>query len=731
MLKKAFSLVTAGLFCLLSLQNTYSANITSITSVTITPPAPVENSVVQIDWDYQIDSPFNNPHYFIVISDTNTIRPAGTAGQWVMIGNGCTTPASPASAFVTGGCSLGAGVVAGVNHASVSFTLPAALSTGVPYYVIVGMKDYNVYLNPSVDVQQQGHSASFSLPLPPASAVVNKTIEGTNTAAGYKILYTIEYNVVNTSNFVISDPVPAEAGFLKAYDGGSLVAGSVVWNFGNIGARRTGKVSWMAVVNGGVSDGTVISNTALYSSDELGSNSTNTVNITAGRNPEFGTVKSAAVTNANAGDTITFTVSASNNGLTAEEYIDFSSASDMDGWTVETPGGTWTVSGGVLIGTTASGWPKIVKNTPSFRDAMYIADMYVPSYNGPGDAVLLFNYVDMNNMYHARFQADAHEVCLDRVVGGAANWSSIQCVSRPDIIYDRWYTVKVLKRGVNIRVKVWERGTPEPAGWDINVNDSSITAGGRAGFQINEVEDRFDNLKIFGPGPAMNAVIYDTLPACTTLIGGDPGYSVSGNIISWDFPGRFENYVPSEASSRRSFSVRVESCAAGQNITNTACADSDESSPPACSNEVYVTISGLPVTPTVTPTVSVTPTGTPTLTPTITATPTAVPPHLTLTSVTNYPNPFADLTTFVYDVTAPSDVTIKIYTISGELIRTMRSSDGSIASAVIGRNYAVWDGKNKAGQRAASGVYIYRIEAVSRVIPDEKESVFNRCAVMR
>ena len=731
MLKKAVSLAAFVLLFFLNSQNIYSANITSIAAVTITPPSPTEGSLVQVDWDYTLDSAFNNPHYFIVISETNTLRSAATAGQWVVIGNGCSTPAVPAAALVTGGCSLGSNLPSGISHGSVSFNLPAGLSTGVPYYIIVGMKDYNVYLNPSVDVQQQGYSAAFTLPLPPASAVVIKTTEGTNTAAGYRMLYTIEYNVVNTQNFIISDPVPAELSFVKAYNGGALSGGNVVWNFGNVTARQTGKVSWMGAVNAGVMDGTVISNRADYSSVELGNNFSNTVTMTAGPNAEFGVVKSASVSNANAGDIITYTISMANNGFTAEEYIDFSSPADISDWTVETPGGTWSVAGGILTGTTPSGWPKLIKNTPSFRDAMYMADMYVPSSNAPGDAVMIFNYTDMNNMYHARFQADAHEVCLDKVVGGAANWSSIQCVSRPDIVYDKWYTVKVVRRGANIRMKAWERGTTEPATWDININDTSLPSSGRAGFQINEVEDRFDNLKIFGPGPALNARVYDTLPACTTLIGGSPVYSLSGGIISWDFPGRFENHFPADAVSQRSFWVSVDSCAAGQNVTNTACIDSDESSPAVCSNEVYVTISGLPMTATVTPTVTATPTRTATLTPTITATPTMVPPHLTLTSVTNYPNPFADQTTLVYDVTAPSDVTIKIYTISGELIRTMRSLDGGIPTANIGRNYAVWDGKNDADARAASGIYVYRIEAVSRVLPDEKEAVFNRCAVMR
>ncbi len=76
--------------------------------------------------------------------------------------------------------------------------------------------------------------------------------------------------------------------------------------------------------------------------------------------------------------------------------------------------------------------------------------------------------------------------------------------------------------------------------------------------------------------------------------------------------------------------------------------------------------------------------------------------------VFNVPNPVPNgKTDFIYQLTQPPDkVTIKIYTASGRLIRTIVDD-----SAKRGNNETFWDLKDETGTRCANGVYLYRVIA--------------------
>jgi flagellar hook assembly protein FlgD len=54
----------------------------------------------------------------------------------------------------------------------------------------------------------------------------------------------------------------------------------------------------------------------------------------------------------------------------------------------------------------------------------------------------------------------------------------------------------------------------------------------------------------------------------------------------------------------------------------------------------------------------------------------------------------------------PSESTIRIYTISGERVRTLRHSD---MGGSIGQER--WDGRTDGGETVASGVYLWRVES--------------------
>ncbi|HUV37941.1 MAG TPA: C25 family cysteine peptidase [Patescibacteria group bacterium] len=81
---------------------------------------------------------------------------------------------------------------------------------------------------------------------------------------------------------------------------------------------------------------------------------------------------------------------------------------------------------------------------------------------------------------------------------------------------------------------------------------------------------------------------------------------------------------------------------------------------------------------------------------------------LILRDVSNYPNPCRDGTCFRYVLSQPArEVTIRIYAVTGALLRTIRCPSG-------GRNCneSVWDGKDNHGNPLSSGVYFYRLTAI-------------------
>ncbi len=74
-----------------------------------------------------------------------------------------------------------------------------------------------------------------------------------------------------------------------------------------------------------------------------------------------------------------------------------------------------------------------------------------------------------------------------------------------------------------------------------------------------------------------------------------------------------------------------------------------------------------------------------------------------------YPNPFSENTFFTFQLRGedkPENVSIRIYTIAGRLIRTI-STDGS--GFDVNFNKIFWDGRDNDGDRIANGVYLYKL----------------------
>jgi len=70
----------------------------------------------------------------------------------------------------------------------------------------------------------------------------------------------------------------------------------------------------------------------------------------------------------------------------------------------------------------------------------------------------------------------------------------------------------------------------------------------------------------------------------------------------------------------------------------------------------------------------------------------------------NYPNPFNPSTVIGYELTKPSHITIEIYNVMGQKVRTL--FDGYQAA---GPGRVMWDAANDLGQGVPAGVYIYSL----------------------
>ena len=79
---------------------------------------------------------------------------------------------------------------------------------------------------------------------------------------------------------------------------------------------------------------------------------------------------------------------------------------------------------------------------------------------------------------------------------------------------------------------------------------------------------------------------------------------------------------------------------------------------------------------------------------------------LKLLQVMNYPNPFAAGTQITFEMTQPATVSVRIYTVSGRMIRELENGDTAAGFTAIS-----WDGRDADGDRPANGVYLYKVIA--------------------
>lgn len=84
---------------------------------------------------------------------------------------------------------------------------------------------------------------------------------------------------------------------------------------------------------------------------------------------------------------------------------------------------------------------------------------------------------------------------------------------------------------------------------------------------------------------------------------------------------------------------------------------------------------------------------------------TVVPTVLTVDQ--NYPNPFNPETTIAFSLQEASNVSVEIYNIRGQKVKTLVNNEHKQP----GTHTVTWNGTDNSGRSAASGVYLYRVDA--------------------
>lgn len=81
----------------------------------------------------------------------------------------------------------------------------------------------------------------------------------------------------------------------------------------------------------------------------------------------------------------------------------------------------------------------------------------------------------------------------------------------------------------------------------------------------------------------------------------------------------------------------------------------------------------------------------------------------------NYPNPFNPGTQIVYQLKSKEHVSLVIYNLLGQKIRTLIDETQTVGAVTVH-----WDGRNEVGHSVGSGIYIYRLQTESGFTQSKK-----------
>ena len=175
--------------------------------------------------------------------------------------NGSISPSTPQTVYSN--CSIAFTAKPNPGYAVANWTVDgAAAQTGGTQFALT-----NIWANHTVDV-------TFSQ-LPPLS--ISKIVSSSSAAVGGKVIYSINFAIygVPKTGVTVTDVLPANVTYVTGSASRSGVysasTNTITWSLGNLAAGASGTLTFQATLNSGVSDGTVVSNTATISCNELSS----------------------------------------------------------------------------------------------------------------------------------------------------------------------------------------------------------------------------------------------------------------------------------------------------------------------------------------------------------------------------------------------------------------------------------------------------------------------------
>lgn len=238
-----------------------------------------------------------------------------------------TLPAGYAFASASGGgvYSAGAGTVtwaigALASGGSGSFTVTGATPSPVANGTVLSAS-LAVSCNEAGTATATANTTLASAPV----LAVSKTAGAGTVGPGQNIVYTLHYSNTGTdqaTHVSLSDTLPVNTTFVAASDGGTNTAGVAGWSLGTVAAGASGTVTLTVKAGGGLSNGTLISNTTYsVASDQTSAAAGGAVDVTVSSLPALAATLAAALgTDADAsgnvtpGDTLTYTAVVSNPG---------------------------------------------------------------------------------------------------------------------------------------------------------------------------------------------------------------------------------------------------------------------------------------------------------------------------------------------------------------------------------------------------------------------------------